>query len=207
VRLLCATVAGLVLAAAVSCGRDGPVTPPPPPPARDTIRPVVRVLYPPPDSFGAYDRDSNGLADLEVAWSDSGGRVDPATARVTCAPDCVPGVAPDSNLVRGWRVVRQDSSGLALEETVPILMREGTRVLSVTVADTAGNSAVAATAALQLPPGAYHRSISLAGRPDCQPERGVNLALSPDGTKGFAPYHILRGGVRSGWGVAHALHR
>jgi hypothetical protein len=149
---------------------------------------VVRIQYPLPDG-GLYDRDSNGLADLELAWSDSGGRVDPASLRVTCAPDCLPGVPSDTNLAVGWRVVRRDSAGAVLEETVPLLLREGQRTLAVTVADTAGNAAAAARVTLTLPRGAYHGSISLAGTPECQPERGVNLAFSPDGRKGFAPFH------------------
>jgi len=180
-------LAPVVLAAAWGCGHELPPAPPVP---HDTTAPLVRIVYPPPDSGTLYDRDANGLMDLEVTWSDSGSRVDPASVRVTCAPDCLPGVAPDTNLAVGWRVVRRDTASLVLEETVALLLRDGPRTLSVTVRDTAGNVSAPAQASLALPPGAYHRSISLAGRPDCQPERGVNFAFSPDGRKGFAPYHF-----------------
>lgn len=171
-----------------ACGHDVPPTRPPPP---DTTAPVVRVLYPTPDG-GLYDRDSNGLLDLDVAWSDSSGHVDPGSARVWCVAACPPDAPPDTNLVTGWRVVRRDSTGLALEETVPLLLRggESAATLRVTVADTAGNVAAPASVTVFLPPGAYHQSINLRGHPTCQPERGVNLALSPDGRKGFAPYHM-----------------
>jgi hypothetical protein len=180
-----------VLAGTWGCGHETPVDPPPPPPPpRDTSAPLVRIMYPPPDSSTLYDRDSNGLMDLEVAWTDSGGRVNPASVRVTCAPDCLPGLPPDTNLAADWRVVRLDTAGLVVEETVPLLLREGARVLSVTVADKAGNVSRRSDVAVSLPPGSYHRSISLTGRPTCQPERGVSLVLSPDGTKGFAPYHF-----------------
>jgi hypothetical protein len=179
-------LAPVLLAAAWGCGRELPPAPPVP---HDTTAPFVHVVYPPPDSGTLYDRDSNGLVDLEVTWDDSGSLVVPASVRVTCAPECLPGLTADTNLAAGWRVVRRDTAGLVLEETAPLLLREGVRTLTVTVADTAGNVSGPVRVPLVLPTGAFHRAISLAGRPSCQPERGVNLVLTPDGRKGFAPYH------------------
>lgn len=169
------------------CGKDAPPTIPL---AGDTAPPMVQVVFPPADG-GLYDRDSNGLLDLEVAWSDAGGGVDPSSVRVLCVDACLPGVPRDTNLARGWRVVRSDSAGFAVEETIGLLLRGGSDSvrLRITVADTAGNVSPQQTVTVIIPPGAYHRSISVGGHPTCQPERGVNLALSADGRRGFAPFH------------------
>jgi len=153
---------------------------------QDLTAPVVGIVFP-VQATGAYDRDSNGLVDVEVEWSDSSGKVDPATVRVVCA-GCVPGVAADTNLAQGWRVVRLDSAGAVFEETIPLLMRAGQRLLGVSVADTAGNRSIGATVSFTLPPGDYHRTIDLQYPAQWPQERGVDLAITPDGRKGFAPF-------------------
>jgi hypothetical protein len=183
----CAAVWLAVGVASWGCGKDAPPTIPV---VGDTAPPVVQVVFPPADG-GLYDRDSNGLLDLEVAWSDVGGRVDPSSVRVLCVDACLPDVPRDTNLARGWRVVRNDSAGFAVEETIGLLLRGGSDSvrLRITVADTAGNVSPPQTVTVIIPPGAYHRSINVGGHPTCQPERGVNLALSADGRKGFAPFH------------------
>ena len=181
-------LAVLVVASAAvtaACRRE-PVAIDPPRPPRDTLAPQLQVTFP-TDAYGAYDRDSNGLADLEVAWHDSGGAVNPASFRITCL-DCLPAAAQDTNLATGWRPVRRDSSGAVLEETVPLLMRSGSHLLKLTVADTAGNVSPEKLVYLNLPPGAYHRSIDLAYHPEWQQVRAAHLVLTPDGRKGFVPF-------------------
>ncbi len=180
--LVLASTSALVL---MACRRE-PAPLEPPPPARDTLAPELQVVFP-TDAYGAYDRDSNGLADIEVAWRDSGGAVVPATFRITCV-DCLPGTAQDTNLAKGWRVIRQDTAGAVLEETVPLLMRSGSHLLRLTVADTAGNLSREQLIYLNLPPGAYHRSIDLAYHPEWQQVRAAYLVLTPDGRKGFVPF-------------------
>lgn len=183
-RLL--AVAGLlsavVLAAVVAGGCRDPVRPPVP----DSTPPVVKLTYPDPRS-GVYDPDSNGLVHVLVSWTDSGGRVDPATIRITCG-ECLAGAPSDTNLADGWRVIRRDSLGAEFEETFALLLRAGGWTLRVSVADTAGNRSGGAQAYIVLPPGSYHRTIDLQYPPEWYQERGVHLAISPDGRKGFVPF-------------------
>ncbi len=178
-----ALAVGLLLwTTGAACRSDLPIGP------RDSVPPTVRLVFPVPGT-GAYDRDSDGLMDLELVWADSGGAVNPATLRITAVEGGVPGVSKDANLVPGWRLVRLDSTGAVLEETVASLLREGETRLAVSVADRDGNSITDTTPPFRLPPGAFHQAIPLTGMPSCQDDRGVNLALSPDGRKGFVPYH------------------
>lgn len=141
-----------------------------------------------PDTLtGAFDRDSNGLADIAVTWHDAGGGVDPASVRITCI-NCVPGVAADTNLAKGWRLLRADSAGAEFEETIPLMMSAGDHLLGVSVADAAGNRSGAVVAALHLPPGSYHRTIDLRYPAAWRQERATNLVLTADGRKGFVPF-------------------
>ena len=176
------TVVLLATASAPGCRRDLPVAP------RDEAPPAIEVVFPNPDS-AAYDRDSDGLVDLELRWRDSAGAVHPATLRIAAIQGGVPGVPADSNLLPGWRIVRLDTTGADVEETVGELLRAGDTRLAISVADTAGNVATDTTPVIHLPAGAYHGAINLKGMPSCQLERGVNLALSPDGQKGFVSYN------------------
>lgn len=168
----------------IGCPGETPPTPPVIP--RDTHPPVLSVFFP-TEAYGAYDRDSNGLVDLELAWRDSAGAVNPASLRITCV-DCLPGTAQDTNFAAGWRTVRRDTAGAVLEETIPLMMRSGSHLLRVTVADTAGNTSREQLAYLDLPPGAFHRTIDLAYPPQWQQVRAANLALTPDARKGFVPF-------------------
>lgn len=85
---------GVVVATSGACRNDLPVG------LRDSVPPSVRVVFPVPGT-GTYDRDSDGLMDLELAWADSGGAVDPATLRIVAVEGGVPGFGRDSNLVPG----------------------------------------------------------------------------------------------------------
>jgi len=176
------TVGALVGTSGTGCHRDLPLGP------RDTVPPAVHVLSPDPLT-GAYDRDSNGLLDVQLAWADSSGAVNRSTLRIVAVEGGVPGFGPDSNLVPSWRIVRLDSAGAVLEETLGALLREGETRLAISVADRAGNRVTDTTSPFRLTPAAFHQAIPLAGMPSCQHDRGVNLALSPDGRKGFVPYN------------------
>ena len=175
--------ATLLMALGLAACREGPPAPPPPP--RDTTAPRLEIVQP-GGAFG-FDRDSNGLVDLEVRWTDSGGAVALSTLRVRSRPG-PPGVPEDTNLARGWTLHRLDSTGAILEESVPLLLRPGDYFLVVSVADTAGNAATVTSPAFSVPVASFHRSIGLDYRPEWQQVRGVNLALNPEGTKGYVPF-------------------
>ena len=169
---------------AAGCSGETPTPPPVIPP--DTHPPVLTIVYP-SEAYGAYDRDSNGLLDLEVAWRDSAGAVNPASLRITCS-DCLPGISQDTNFAVGWRTARRDTVGAVLEETIPLLMRSGSHLLRVTVTDTAGNRSTEKLVYLNLPPGAFHRAIDLAYPATWQQVKAAFVAVTADGHKGFVPF-------------------
>jgi len=155
----------------------------------DTVAPRLQFVFPTASDprFGAtFDRDSNGLMDLELTWNDSLGRVNPASLKII-ARGGVPGAAPDTNLALGWRNVRLDSTGAAFEETVPLLLRSGLTTLVVSLADSAGN-AVTDSVTVALPPASFHRVINLNHDSAWPQERATNFVLLPDGSKGAVPF-------------------
>jgi hypothetical protein len=155
----------------------------------DTVPPRLQIVFPvssDPNYPATFDRDSNGLMDLELRWSDSLGRVNATSVRIV-ARGGVPGAAVDSNLALGWRRVRLDSAGAAFEETVPLLLRGGLTTLVTSLADSAGN-VVTESVTVALPPASFHRVISLNYQPQWNQVRGVQLVLLPDGSKGAVPF-------------------
>jgi len=159
--------------------------PTPPRSGSDSVPPVVRTLF--PDSAGNYDRDSNGLVDLEVAWTDSGGAVDPPSIRIR---DVYPPAGPPgADLHALWRVVRLDDSGAVFEEAAPGLLHAGQNRLLIEVADTAGNLAAVTSPTIVLPAAAFSRVITIPAQAGCTGSRAIYLALSPDGSRGFLPLY------------------
>lgn len=180
-RVRVVLAASFLTAAVVAACRDNPPPTAVPP---DSTPPNVRVLF--PDS-GGFDRDSNGLVDVEVVWSDSIGAVDPRSLTVRdVAVDNHGALGPD--LAGVWLVKRTDAQGAVIEESVPGLLSPGWHQIQVSVADSAGNRATAMSDLFFLPPAAYNRTIDLHFNPACQTGRGVYLALSADGSHGYAPF-------------------
>ncbi|MGH7572667.1 MAG: YncE family protein [Gemmatimonadota bacterium] len=143
----------LVLIAACSgCSDEGPTGPP------DTGSPLIEVRF--PSSATAFDRDSNGLVDLEVAFSDSLSGIDVSSIEVLSSRPLKGPAGSGSSLFEVWRVVRADTTGFVLEETVDNLLPRGRTVLTVAVEDRAGNR-VSRTLTLDLPPAARHKVIDL----------------------------------------------
>lgn len=148
-----------------SCGSDNrqPTEPPP-----DTIAPSVRIDFPvdSTDEFlnpaTRYDENGNGLIDIRASWSDAGGGVDPATARIEIVGG-INGTSGSGDDLRGlWTQVTLDGDRLAFEETIAELARQGTARLVVSVADSAGNRG-ADTMVVRVRYGDFHRSIALGG--------------------------------------------
>jgi len=145
-------VPALLVAAVAGCRSDRITVQPPPP---DTHPPQIQILSPTDTS---YDLNADGLLDVSVAWSDSGGRVNPATATVRSLGPLIGTADTSTNLVRAWQVVRLDSVGLLLRETIADLLPDGRNRLEVSVADTAGNR-FTDTVTFDLPHAAFSRTI------------------------------------------------
>jgi len=77
--------------------------------------------------------------DVSLTWRDSAGAIDPGSARVRSLRPLNGPADTTSNLVHIWRLVRVDTAGLLLRETVDNLLPDGRNQLEVSVADTAGN--------------------------------------------------------------------
>ncbi len=173
-RLL--TAPGLLLlglAAYSGCSDEGPTAPP------DTGSPLIQVVF--PSSATAFDRDQDGLVDLEVAFSDSGSGIDASTIRLTADTSLKGGPGAGADLTNVWTVARADSAGLVVEETVEHLLPRGEVELSVSVADRADNR-MTRTITFDLPPAARHKVV------DLQTDTFGNtsqVAVSPDGRFAF----------------------
>ncbi|MGH7589015.1 MAG: hypothetical protein ACRELU_10530 [Gemmatimonadota bacterium] len=162
-----------MLSACAGCSEDGPTAPP------DTGSPLIEVRF--PTSATTFDRDDDGLVDLDVAFTDSGSGIDASTIRLTSDQPLKGPAGSDANLLEFWTVARADSAGLVIEETVDNLLPRGEATLTVTVADKAGNR-MTRTIALELPPASLHKVI------DLQTDTFGNtsqVAVSPDGRFAF----------------------
>lgn len=142
----------LGLAACSGCSDEGPTAPP------DTGSPLIQVLF--PSSATAFDRDQDGLVDLEVAFSDSGSGIDASTVRLTADTPLKGGPGAGADLTNVWAVARADSAALVIEEVVDHLLPRGSATLTVAVADKAGNR-MERTVTVDLPPAARHKVIDL----------------------------------------------
>ncbi|MFN2383635.1 MAG: YncE family protein [Gemmatimonadota bacterium] len=168
-------VAGSLLAGVLvqcgGCDKAGPLAPP------DTGSPQIAVVFP---SAVAYDRDGDGLLDLEFGFRDSLTGIDPASFTLT-SDRPLKGAAPvpaGATLLAHWDITRRDSLGLVMEERVAALLPRGRVVLTVGATDRAGNRAVRSFA-LTLPPAARHMAI------DIQATLRLSTALlvTPDGRR------------------------
>ena len=144
----------------------------------DTTAPRFQVLAP-VDTL--YDLDGDELVDVSITWADSGGAIDPASARVRSV-DGINGPATASdNLLAVWHVERLDSTGLVLHETIENLLHGGANRLEVSVADTAGNTTTD-TISFTLPHGALFKTlasgVTTAGH-------GIGATVCPDDHRAY----------------------
>lgn len=160
----------LVVAACSGCSEEGPIAPP------DTGSPRIEVRF--PISAAAFDRDDDGLVDLEIAFSDSGSGIDATTIRLTADQSLKGGPAAGGDLTEHWTVTRADSAGLVIEETVEHLLPRGEATLTVSVSDKAGNR-MSRKISLNLPPAARHKVIDL----QASLFLTTNVLATPDGRR------------------------
>ncbi|MGH7544264.1 MAG: hypothetical protein ACREK7_10035, partial [Gemmatimonadota bacterium] len=141
-----------LLPACAACSGKGPTAPP------DTGSPLIEVRF--PTAATAFDRDDDGLVNLEVVFSDSVSGIDATTIQVTADRPVKGPAGSSANLLEFWTVGRADSAGVVLEETVDNLLPRGEVQLTVSVADRAGNR-MSRAITLDLPPAAPHKVIDL----------------------------------------------
>jgi DNA-binding beta-propeller fold protein YncE len=128
------------------------------------------VVFP---AGGAFDRDGDGLLEVELAFTDAASGVDPATIRV---------IVGGRDVLPQWEVTRRDTTALVAEETLDGLLPAGQVTLGISVSDRAGNERHE-TRFLELPVITLHRTIPL----PIDPVRRVqDVAMRPDGEVLFA---------------------
>lgn len=102
----------------------------------DTTPPRLRVLYP---NDSTFDLNGDGLVDFSVAWSDTNGAINPATAVVRSLRGINGQADSTTNLLAVWHVDRQDSLLLTFHESLEDLLHDGPNGVWISVSDTAGN--------------------------------------------------------------------
>lgn len=163
----------LAVAACSSCGDDGPTGPP------DTGSPLIEVVF--PTSATAFDRDEDGLVDLEIAFSDSGSGIDASTIELTADLPLKSPAGSGTNLLEVWTVAQADSTGVIVEETVENLLPRGEVMLTIAVGDRAGNR-MERTFTVELPPAARHKVIDLGAIFKVNTSQ---VTIGPDGEKAY----------------------
>ncbi|HET7693697.1 MAG TPA: hypothetical protein VFM44_11470, partial [Gemmatimonadota bacterium] len=128
-----------------------------------------------------------------MAFDDSLSGVDAASIRLTSDGTVKGPAGSGANLMDHWRVVRADSSGFVVEETLNNLLARGSARLTITVADRDGNVA-SRQIPLNLPPAARHRIV------DLQAMAKVNtgqVTVGPDGRKAYVTTEEFGGSALS----------
>lgn len=139
----------LAIAVAVAC-TNGLVSP-------DGGSPRITVIFP---SGSAYDRDGDGLLDLEISFVGSPEDIDLSSIEVA-SNTAVSGAQTSDNLLAIWTVHQMDSSGFRLEETPHRLLPRGSALLTIRLVDKNGELATKSVAVSGLPPAHFHKLIDL----------------------------------------------
>lgn len=137
----------MVLMAMVASCSETPFTPP-------TGSPRITVIFP---NDTAYDRNGNGLLDLEVSFVDSPARIDFSTIGVTSNR----GATAGANLFSEWTILQVDSAGFRIEETLDHLLPRGTVQLTISLEDVEGDRATKVITVSGLPPAHFYKFIDL----------------------------------------------
>ena len=146
-------------------------------PERDS--PMIEIRFP---VAGDYDRDDDGLMDIEVAFVDIGSGIDPGTVQIVSSRPLGPDGQGGTDLLEHFGIVEWDDSHLVLEETTDALLPDGPVDVIVRVADQVGNP-TEERITVDLPAGEFHRYLS-AGPQGIAFERFA-IEMLPDGSKGY----------------------
>jgi DNA-binding beta-propeller fold protein YncE len=144
-------------------------------PERDS--PMIEVLFP---SGGEYDRDGDGLVDIEVTFTDTGSGINSESVTIESSRPLGPSETGGRDLIAAFHILERDSLHIILEETTQSILPGGPIDLTIRVADRLGNTAEA-VAAIELPAGAFHTRLEsphIVGEP-------IAIEVLPDGSLGF----------------------
>jgi DNA-binding beta-propeller fold protein YncE len=140
---------------------------------------LIEVVFPVESVL--FDRDSDGLVDIEVRFLDSLSGVDAASVRLVSDREVKGQAGARTDLLAVWRVARSDSSGFVVEEVPDFLLPRGRVELTIEVTDRKGNLATH-TVEVRLPVAARHRVIDL----QADLIFSTSLLLRPDGLRLYA---------------------
>ncbi|MGH7571474.1 MAG: hypothetical protein ACREMK_06485 [Gemmatimonadota bacterium] len=155
--------------AAMSCGDD------PSGPTRDSL--LFDIVLP---TAQAYDRDGDGLVDLEIAFSQTGPAVNLTTLEIRSSRPLGPNGEGGTDLREAFEVVSLDAEAAVLEETTDALLPDGEVEIIVRGEDQAGASSEEAVT-ITLPAGAFHRYLE--SRVDSR--EPLRIETIPGDTLGF----------------------
>ena len=137
-----------VLLLSVQCS-DGPPSGP------ENDPPMIEILFP---TAGSYDRDQDGLVDIEVAFRDTGSGLNEQSLEIRSNRPLGPSGTGGTNILDSFEIVVRDSLHIVLEETTEALLPYGETDVVIEVNDRLDNH-VEETMRLDLPAGAFHKQM------------------------------------------------
>jgi DNA-binding beta-propeller fold protein YncE len=146
----------------------------------DAAPPVLAIAFP---NNGDYDRDSDGLVDFEITWSDDS-QIDSSSFKVRPLGGVNGALDGSPNVLPGWRTASKSQNGIVFEESLDNLLHGGSNQVELSVADMRGNIVVD-TIQVDLPHGALLNSIPTGVAPTGSSHaRGV--VVCPDDRRVYA---------------------
>ena len=138
---------------------------------------MIEIVFP---TTEAFDRDDDGLVDIEVRFDDMGSGIDIESLEVFSNRPLGPMGQGGTDLLASFDVVQIDATGIVLEETTDAILPGGNVTLVIRIRDNAGNLGEALRA-IRLPFGSFHR---LLVGPDVLVDP-IGIEMVPNGSRGF----------------------
>lgn len=138
--------------------------------------PVIEILFP---TSSTYDKDGDGLVDIEITFRDTGSGLDAQSLEIESNRPLGPSGTGGTNLLTSFVVIERDSLHIVLEETTESLLPSGEVELNVKLSDRAGNR-IETTIRLDLPAGSFHRHMPS----PTSDEFGQGMEIVPEGPDG-----------------------